>query len=917
MADLSPKKTGIVVSHTHWDRAWYLPFEQFRHRMVRMVDRLITLLHENPDFHSFTLDGQTILLEDYLQIKPYNEKVIARMISSGKMIVGPWYVLPDMFLVSGESVVRNLQIGLQTARKYGSAMQEGYVPDPFGHFAQLPQILRQFGMDSFIFMRGLEESDKSNGGAIFDWESPDGSRVLTTYLAEGYFNGAALGFPEQFGRFDGLIPDAQLAKDRLKEAISKLESLQKESTFLINNGFDHMPEQPELPQLLRVVNSNGSNVEYRHGTFRDFFDGVRREQKQHHVVRGDLLGNVDHPILSSVFSTRIYLKQQNHLAQSQLERYVEPLLLLGSRTAPNPDPSDFLQYNWKLLMQNHPHDDICGCSTDGVHEDDEVRFRQVTELNQSLMVEQLESMLRAGVVPPVESADNHSDVFVFNPHPWPVKARISARILFKNARHEEGERQPERVLRALDADGSPLALTVNYSHPHTIRNNFLETSWGRRYDVTFDIDLPATGYKMVHIYELPETPDVSAEHATTDLRDILETLPASLENAHTIVSGSTELRAWNTSYAVHLRSTGIRFRDFVRFEYQHDNGDTYTFGPVPGEGVHWAKITAVQVHPHRNDTILLRHELTVPEALYSPRQTTLAITTQLTLTPAGGVALHIDYENTAKDGRLRLVLPAGFTTDAAWADGHFRIAERRRKPVRTPESAPERYKAYPGELDYPTMHMNDFVVLRSPDYQSWFASRGLHEFELLEEEDMTWVALTINRSVGLLSTGNGRIRRCQAGPSLPVPGAQCLRPISVQVAFGCIAGDDLLAAVRPAREFAHPVWAREMPWLAHLKQGSKVSRTDTMLEIDDPAVALSSLRLHPDGITTVLRIYNQSSETRRAGIHIHLPAEHYTETDLHENWDPSHAQVVPGDRIIGVTLGPHQIKTILLRVKNP
>ncbi|MCH8494575.1 MAG: hypothetical protein LAT57_02945, partial [Balneolales bacterium] len=567
------KKTGIVVSHTHWDRAWYLTFQQFRHRMVRMIDRLITLLQQNKDYHSFTLDGQTILLDDYLEIKPYNQGVLKKLISSGKMIVGPWYILPDLFLVSGESVVRNLQIGLRTARNYGSAMQEGYVPDPFGHFAQLPQVLSQFGINSFIFMRGLSDLDKSKSGTIFDWQSPDGSKVLTTYLVDGYFNGAALGYPDQYGRFDGLVPDPELAKSRIKEAIKKLENLQKESVFLINNGFDHMPEQPELPDLLALANSNGSDTGLKHGTFHDFFTEVRAQNLDHEVIEGDLLGNADHPILSSVFSTRIYLKQQNHKAQSLLEKYTEPLHLWSKFNTNRSDASDFLDYNWKLLLQNHPHDDICGCSTDGVHEDDEVRFRQVRELAESLIVEQIEAMQESGIQPPASTSALNSDVFVYNPHPWPVKKRVHTSILFANPKAEEGDRTPEKALSGVDADGNPVSIHVSDTNAHSIRNNFLETSWGRRYDISFEIEVPAGGYHIVHVYQS----DADAVTSTA--------------NKASFTAGNTELRLSDNSYSVKFGDTGIRFENFIQFEYQHDNGDTYTFGPVPEAGIFWSKLS--------------------------------------------------------------------------------------------------------------------------------------------------------------------------------------------------------------------------------------------------------------------------------------------------------------------------------------
>ncbi|MFZ5951278.1 MAG: glycoside hydrolase, partial [Candidatus Rifleibacteriota bacterium] len=141
---------GFVISHTHWDRAWYLPFQAYRLRLVRMIDDLLELLESDDSFKCFTLDGQTVLLEDYLEIRPQNLVRLQKLVQASRLFIGPWYTLPDLFIPCGESVIRNLQLGLNIAREFGEPMKIGYLPDPFGHFAQLPQILQGFDISSFI-----------------------------------------------------------------------------------------------------------------------------------------------------------------------------------------------------------------------------------------------------------------------------------------------------------------------------------------------------------------------------------------------------------------------------------------------------------------------------------------------------------------------------------------------------------------------------------------------------------------------------------------------------------------------------------------------------------------------------------------------------------------------------------------------
>ena len=175
-----------LLSHTHWDREWYLTFQQFRLKLVHLVDGLLDLLASDPDYQYFMLDGQTIVLDDYLHMRPENEEILRAHVQSGRILIGPWHILPDMFLVSPEAHVRNLLQGGRTARRFGYKMMIGYIPDPFGHPGQVPQILRGFGIPTAAVWRGVGDQP-----CEFWWQSPDGSRVLMAFLRDSYGNGAA------------------------------------------------------------------------------------------------------------------------------------------------------------------------------------------------------------------------------------------------------------------------------------------------------------------------------------------------------------------------------------------------------------------------------------------------------------------------------------------------------------------------------------------------------------------------------------------------------------------------------------------------------------------------------------------------------------------------------------------------------
>ena len=177
-----------LVPHTHWDREWYEPFQTFRMRLVELVDQLLERMDSDPRLR-FTLDGQAATVDDYLEIRPDAEPLIRRLIAEGRLAIGPWQILMDEFLVSGETIIRNLEFGWARAEELGAAMPIGYLPDMFGHIAQMPQILRRAGIDRAVVWRGVPMAIDQD---TFRWASPDGSEVLTEYLVGGYGNGASL-----------------------------------------------------------------------------------------------------------------------------------------------------------------------------------------------------------------------------------------------------------------------------------------------------------------------------------------------------------------------------------------------------------------------------------------------------------------------------------------------------------------------------------------------------------------------------------------------------------------------------------------------------------------------------------------------------------------------------------------------------
>ena len=371
-------KTLCVISHTHWDREWYMPLEWMRLRLVDLIDRCLELLDKEPDY-VFHLDAQTIVLEDYLSIRSDRRSLLENYIREGRLSVGPWYLQNDYYLTSGEATVRNLLEGTRLAGAFEGEGAVGYAPDQFGNISQLPQILRGFGIDNFVFGRGACRLETQPDGTTarvpfpseFWWQGADGSRLLAVYMNYWYNNAQ---------RFSSDLDKAQ----RLAEQIEKsFENTTATPYLLLMNGVDHLEAQDDLLPVLQGLRERGLDI--RQMRMDDYIHLVQRyvEERQIalHTHTGELRSGSDGDLLKGTLSSRVYLKQWNVLLQNRLEQQLEPLYAMLALTGGEElYPDQHFRYMWKELMKNHPHDSICGCSRDEVHRHMEDNFERLDEM---------------------------------------------------------------------------------------------------------------------------------------------------------------------------------------------------------------------------------------------------------------------------------------------------------------------------------------------------------------------------------------------------------------------------------------------------------------------------------------------------------------------------------------------------------
>ncbi len=364
-----------VVPHTHWDREWYEPFERFRLQLVDTLDTLLDLLESDPSYGWFLLDGQMAAVDDYLEVRPEATARLRRLTASGRLTVGPWYVLMDEFLVSGETMVRNLQTGMARAADFGGAMEVGYLPDMFGHIAQMPQILAAAGFAHAVVWRGVPAAvDRS----AFWWEAPDTSTVRAEYLTNGYSNAATL-------------PDDAAALVQRTAAYEKEVAGYVLDGILYMNGSDHLPPQPFLGRLVAEANALQDDYDFSITSLPRYLetapvDGLPR-------WHGELRSGNRANMLMGVTSNRVDVKQAAAAAEIALERRAEPYAALFED--PDAYPDRLLELAWLNVLRNAAHDSICACSVDAVIDAVLERFAEARRLGDGLAGRALGSLARS------------------------------------------------------------------------------------------------------------------------------------------------------------------------------------------------------------------------------------------------------------------------------------------------------------------------------------------------------------------------------------------------------------------------------------------------------------------------------------------------------------------------------------------
>jgi len=884
-----------LISHTHWDREWYLPYETFRYRMVGLLDRLLAYMEVDPEYR-FHLDGQTILLEDYLEIRPEAEASLRRLAQAGRLTIGPWYVLMDGFLVSAESFIRNLEEGHRVASRIGPCSPVAYMPDTFGHTAQMPQLLAGFGLEYALMWRGLNGPPEESP-TEFLWEAPSGDRIKTIHLPYWHGYTSAMNLEE----------DPARAIERLERLVEQIAGHSRSGHVLVMNGFDHMEPQHDVGTRIDAWNRE-KPVPMAQSTLPAFAAAAFEGLSDLKVLRGEFRRTNHAPdgainlILPNVLSSRVYLKQQNADAQRLLERVVEPLQCVSGFLFGRGDAA-FVRQAWRYILQNHPHDSICGCSVDAVHDEMETRFAKAMQLGEQLCEETLQPIARGADGSWIRDGD--SRVLAFNPAPRRRAAVVefdvdcpSADAVYRSVRIETREGAVRFGEIVGDAHVCPIR-PFSGDYP-------LSRASVRRLRVRARVELPAFGYVLLAVRpeEAPPLPMLPLSAGAPRLDNGLIRI---------------ELGAGGRLLWTDL-ATGERTEAALVFEDSGDVGDGYIYSPPVRDRRGY---TGAPVHVELLSSgfgweeLAVTHELEVPVSATpdakarAEERMPLRLRTLLRLEEGSRtLRMRTEVRNEMKDHRLRVLFQVEGKTGPVAAGAAFDCVER-------PDTAgqPSREAWIENE---PTQHPFHRYLYAETATRRWtVTAHGLHEYEWVadggESPANGAIAVTLFRAVShMAGSDRGMATKVRPGPGLETPGSQCLRPMAFEYA---LSWEPRGAATPPWRladeSHAPALTATAEPCAADASAALLPDRAE-WVRLTAGEADVTSMRPLPGGNGMEIRLANVTNAPQEVSFTFRLPVAEAWKTAL-DGRKLSRLAFAPADEgttVVQLPVGPKKIVTL-------
>ncbi|MDN6731337.1 MAG: alpha-mannosidase, partial [Atopostipes suicloacalis] len=824
-----------VIHHTHWDFEWYFTDNESFVQLVYHLDEVMNAL-ENNVISYYLLDGQMSILDDYLDSFPEKKARLTKLVQSGKLIIGPWYTQTDEMIVAGESIVRNLNLGIKKAEELGNYMDIGYLPDSFGQSKDMPKIYNGFGMNQVVFWRGVPEDVTEE--REFNWSSEDGSNVTVSNIKDGYYVGVGL-----------------IHNDNAEETMDLIEKGATSKQLTLPVGGDQRYVDYNLRERIDLYNNQLDNHKLVESTYSHFFDSIQTDKLNEYS--GEFLSASVSKIHRSIYSSRYDHKQWNDKLERRMIYQLEPLMVMAEELG-IPYKRGLIDRIWKLLNKNHAHDSAGGCNSDKTNEIISNRYVEADQLSYSA-IDYLTRKLSES-----KKSMNEKDLVVFNTLPWEVKKTIKIEVSSNDAEvalYHKGKKLPQQQLNKYKESNDSIKRTKAEMDP----DKFYYI-----HELAVEVTIPPMTYEVLTV-EKKEN-------------NLVETKLGSIENSRYKINfekGQLNLRD---------KELEKDYLDFMKLENSGDEGDTYDYSP-PYQDDHYlldfanAEVT-VQTGPVL-ETMVIKGEWEVAADLEdrADKKRTATIPYELTIELEKDSQLiknTLVVDNQAKDHRLRVLVDTNHSNEYSYTDTPFGTIKRAVEDRHLHTWKELGWKEEPTAI-YPMIH---YINAHNEESSMTIFSKGMKEYQLIGNQ-YEKIAVTLFRSVGYLGRPDLIRRPGKASGNefkyIQTPDSQLLKELSFEFAI------QLDKEYQPAKLMKnHTDYAVDLAYyqiqdlnlftapIKYFVSNPLIEEVEKPLgiELDADKLVYSSLRksIEDDGME--IRLYNPDlSKTIKDG-KIILPKEH-------------------------------------------
>ncbi|MEG0711945.1 MAG: glycoside hydrolase family 38 C-terminal domain-containing protein [Niameybacter sp.] len=905
------KRTGYVVPHTHWDREWRYPIWENRMYLVNLVDELLENLESNPEYKSFLFDGQTVAMRDYLEVRPENEEKLMKLIREERILVGPWFTLPDLYPLSGESLVRNLLKGVREAESYGKCLKIGYESFGWGQTAQFPQIYKGFGIDTVIIAKNVDKSRAPQ--CEFAWEGVDGTKVYATRLGvearANFFMNAYIpvmnGIPYKSDdyQFDwgkgglvyhqadgkGHIQDyfklentEKLHTELVKECVMKAwhamdESLLPEDRILMN-GSDSTTSQPAMMNIIEEANRQIIDIEFKSSSIEEYVNLLKSKLvlEELPVVQGELRDGPTTSLSGNALMTRPHIKMLNKKVQNALFNSAEPFSvvnhLLGNRYDRN-----FLDKSIEYLLLSHPHDSINGVTQDKTVEDVFYTLNQALEISHVVYNKDCQEIIKQIDT----SVFDQEDMLVVIFNPLPITRREIVQAYIDTPQNKgvwdfslEDEKGSSYEVQHISRE----QVTIPVCDPHSRPWPY----YADRHCILFDTgEIPAGGYKVYKV-----CPGANFSRKTVfwpqtrkTKGDELATSTHKLENEFVGVQ-------MNSNGTINLidKTTGKTYNNLNYLESTGDIGDYWMYYPTYNNKTFTSLGANADIWLEENGplsaTIGAEIHMQLPAYAHRPEnamigaskraEETKDVTVKVWYTLKKGekkVDVKLSVDNTVEDHKMSVLFDTGIQTRTIDAAGHFNVDHRPVTPLRDKDGQ------YYNELT--SQPMQNFVDVSDGTHGFGIVNNCMVEYDPLNNEEGT-IALTLFRAVRNIICTEWR----SAGVFPDQKGGQLQQTLTYEYALCPHQGDWQQANLfTESSRLNVPVKVVQTNVANHVT--GTLPREKSFYSVDEQLV-MSAMKLGEDTDHIILRVYNPHEQTVKGQIKIDVSIKEAYLTNLNE-----------------------------------